>query len=187
MFIGRHLPDERYRVIYTDPPWAYQNWSDAKNGAARAHYPCMKTEEIAALPVGDLAAPDSFLVMWTTGPKFAEGDHLQLMDAWGFKPVTTLFVWNKVNRKGEPYCGLGFYTRSATEFAVLGKRGHPKRREGATKVMQVITAPRIYRHSAKPLETYDRIEELFEGPYIEIFARNRREGWDSWGNELAEE
>lgn len=179
-------PEGKYRLIYMDPPWKYQNWSDAKNGAARAHYDCMTAEEMCELPVDQLADPSGCaLAMWIVGPKLVEGEHLQLLDAWGFKPVTMLFVWNKVNRQGNPYCGIGFYTRSATEFCLLARRGKISRRKTATKVMQVITAPRIYRHSAKPEETYDRLEELFEGPYLEIFARNTRPGWQSWGNDPA--
>jgi len=177
----------KYGVIYIDPPWAYSNWKGKENGAAKAHYNCLSTKEIADIPIGDFAADNCAMLMWVTGPKLAEGAHNILFDAWGFRPVTTAFVWVKTTSDGKPYCGLGFYTRSGAEFCLLGIKGRVSRNKDATKVMQVITEPRIYRHSEKPGVMYSQIEELFPGPYIEIFARNRRLGWDSWGNQLPEE
>jgi N6-adenosine-specific RNA methylase IME4 len=177
----------KYRVILADPPWSYTNWKGKDSGAAKAHYPCMSVEEIAALPVGDLAEENAALLMWITFPKMTEGAHLPIFKAWGFRPVTTAFVWVKSYASGKPYCGLGFYTRSGAEPCILGIRGRSPRRDGATNVRQILEAPRSGRHSAKPSEQYDRIEALFPGPYAEIFARNRRAGWDGWGNEFPEE
>ena len=174
----------KYRVILADPPWFYSNWAGKENGAAKAHYPCMGLGDIARLPVGRVAADDCALLLWITGPKLAEGAHTRLFDAWGFRPVTMAFVWNKTTAAGAPYCGLGFYVRSGAEFCLLGARGRVPRREGATKVLQVITAPRSGRHSEKPQETYERIEALWDGPYLELFARAPRKNWDSWGNEV---
>ena len=188
-----NLPDQQYRVIYIDPPWAYANWSDKKNGAARAHYDCMSVADMCKLPIGDLADPVGCgLIMWITGPAFAEARQIPLLDAWGFKPVTTLFVWRKLTKNFKPLCGLGFHTRHGYEYAILARRGKFSRRKEATKVMQEIDCVTVEKpverpHSKKPIVVYDRIEELYEGPYVEIFARNRRVGWDSWGNQLPKE
>jgi site-specific DNA-methyltransferase (adenine-specific) len=174
----------QYKTILADPPWLYQNWSEAKNGAAKHHYNCMRNGDIASLPIAQVGGDNCALLLWITLPKLVEAAHVPVMKAWNFRPVTCAFVWNKTNRKGEPYTGLGFYTRSGAEACILGIRGKYPRRPEATKVMQVITAPRIHRHSQKPEEQYQRIESLFEGPYIELFARNKRQGWHAWGAEV---
>jgi site-specific DNA-methyltransferase (adenine-specific) len=202
------LPDKKYNVLLCDPPWAYANWSDKAHGAARAWYDCLKLDELKLLPVGDLAADNCALFLWTTGPKLAEGAHLPLMWAWGFRSVTMAFSWVKTTKAGGPYCGLGFYTRSATEHCLLGIKGDAeeiawqqdedstdycmlgikgKMARQSASVRQLITAPRRL-HSQKPDEQYERIEELFgDVPRIELFARaHNRPGWDTWGLEKDE-
>jgi site-specific DNA-methyltransferase (adenine-specific) len=147
----------------------------------------MSPEDIAALPVGDLAARDCALFMWITGPKLVTGAHHPILDAWGFRPVTKAFVWQKSFPNGRPYVGLGFYTRSTSEDCILAIRGKMPRAKEATNVSQLIEAPRR-KHSEKPEEVYERIETLYpEGPYLELFARRRRNGWDGWGDEYPEE
>jgi N6-adenosine-specific RNA methylase IME4 len=173
-----------YKVILADPPWSYANWSDKKNGAAKSQYSCMNLGDIAQLPVNQIGGKNCALFLWITFPKLVEAAHLPIMQAWNFRPVTCAFVWNKTNRKGAPYTGLGFYTRSGSEVCLLGIRGKMPRKATATKVMQVITAPRIYRHSQKPTEQYERIEQLFDGPYLELFARQPWLNWHSWGAEI---
>jgi len=112
-----------------------------------------------------------------------EGKHLPIFKAWNFRPVTLVFVWNKLFQNGAPYLGMGFYTRSGTETCLLGIRGSKPRNKEATGISQVITAPRR-RHSQKPDEQYSKIEALYSGPYLELFARQQRPGWTSWGNEV---
>lgn len=180
-------PTKKYSVILADPPWKYTNWKGKDSGAAKAHYSCMTVKDIAAMPVKNITADDCALFMWSTGPKIAEGAHLPIFESWGFRPVTTAFVWNKTTSKGAPYVGLGFYTRSGAEFCLLGIKGRMPRKKEATSVLQVLTAPRIYRHSAKPAEQYERIEALYDGPYFELFARERRPGWNGFGNDYPEE
>jgi N6-adenosine-specific RNA methylase IME4 len=170
----------RYRVILADPPWSYQNWTAAKHGAAVSVYKTMTLEDICALRVDQLAQDDAALFLWITGPKLTDGAHIDVMRAWRFRPVTVALTWAKTYRDGSPYCGLGFYTRSATEFCLLGIRGRMQKQ--SSSVRQLITAPRG-AHSAKPDEQYERIETLFEGPYLEMFARRRRPGWAAMGNE----
>lgn len=174
----------KYDVILADPPWAYQNWTDKKNGAAAAHYKQLTDADICALPVDTIAAPDALLFLWATFPKLQEG--LDVMRAWGFTYVTTPFVWNKTYADGRPYCGLGFWARSGAELVLLGRRGRGLRRQrGATGVRQVVTAPVMRPHSSKPPEVRDRIVELVgDVPRVELFAREQAPGWHAIGNEI---
>jgi N6-adenosine-specific RNA methylase IME4 len=185
-----------YKTILADPPWPYNGWTAEgvptrkliARGMAPAHYPVMKIKDIAALPVGDLAAKDCVLLMWATWPRLVEA--LEVGKAWGFTYKTNAFLWAKTNpTRGDSFLtrsngwhfGLGYYTRANTEPCLLFTKGHPKRINN--DVAQLIVAP-VGKHSAKPLETYDRIERLVEGPFLELFSRNKREGWHSWGNEI---
>ena len=161
-----------YGVILTDPPWHFRTWSS--KGAGRSPvYDTMTFEQLAELPVAASAAPDCALFMW------AVDSHLQtafdLIEAWGFTYKTIGFIWVK------PSIGMGYWTRKQAEICLLGTRGKPKRLNAG--ISQVIKAPRR-EHSRKPDETYRCIEELVAGPYLEMFARQKRDGWASWGNEV---
>jgi len=173
---------KKYKVILADPPWSFKNDKGSLSGLAADQYSVMSIKDIAALPVREVCQDDAALFMWISAPLMVEGKHLPIFEAWGFRPVTLPFVWVKSFGNGNPYMGLGYYTRSGTEPCLLGIRGSCPRKKDATSVRQVINAPRT-RHSAKPPETYERIESLYDGPYLELFARNRREGWASWGND----
>jgi N6-adenosine-specific RNA methylase IME4 len=163
----------RYGVILADPPWPFDTWSArGKDRSPENHYPTMTLDDIAALPVADLAADDCALFMWCLWSHMP--DARGVLDAWGFRYSTTAFVWAK------PSIGLGYWTRQQTEPCLIAVRGHPKRINA--DVAQLIEAPRG-RHSEKPDEVFARIERLVAGPYIELFARSRRPGWDAWGNE----
>jgi site-specific DNA-methyltransferase (adenine-specific) len=183
--VGNNMdfPTRKYSVILADPPWNFHNAKGGHYGLASAQYSCMTIADIAALPVAQCAAENCALFMWISGPFLVEGKHLPIFEAWGFRPVTLAFVWNKLFGNGSPYLGLGYYTRSGSEPCLLGIRGSMPRKKDAIGVPQVITASRT-RHSTKPHEVYDRIEALYDGPYLELFARSRREGWDVWGNEV---
>lgn len=178
------LPKQRYDVIAADPPWAYL-WGTGKAGgnfAPEKHYRTLSVDELCDLPVRDLRAPNCALALWTTGPTLP--DALRVMDAWGFKYKTALFVWVKLNPKSlTVVTGPGSYTRSACEYVLLGMRGHLKRAT-TEPVSQVIQTPRG-RHSAKPDLMQEGLERLWpDASRIELFARRRRPGWDSWGDEL---
>ena len=137
----------QYSVIYADPPWRYAQ--KGLQGAAEKHYPTMGIDEICALPVADLAAPDSVLFLWATFPQLPEA--LRLIKAWGFQYKSVAFVWLKKNRKSENwFYGLGFWTRGNAEVCLLATRGHPKRQ--AANVHQFIIAPVSYTH----LDVYKR-------------------------------
>ena len=169
-------------MIYADPPWRYTQ--KGLQGAAEKHYPTMGIDEICALPVADLAAPDSVLFLWATFPQLPEA--LRLIKAWGFTYKSVAFVWLKKNRKSESwFYGLGFWTRGNAEVCLLGVSPGFKARDRVRshRVHQVIEAP-FEGHSKKPDETRRRIVELLgDVPRLEMFARDRAPGWDAWGNE----
>ena len=164
------LPEGKYAVIYADPPWSYDN--SGFDQSAASIYPTMTVEEIADLPVGDLAGDECVLLLWATSPLLPEA--FEVMEAWGFEYKASR-VWIK-NRAP----GIGWFVNTRHEFLLIGVRGqgHPKE-----KLDSVIEAP-VTRHSAKPHLLYDEIEWCYDGPYIELFARNEREGWECWGNEV---
>ena len=163
-----------YGAILADPPWRFETRGRGGDRMADNHYPTMTFEDICALPVADLAAPDCALFLWITTEQLMRGQ--EVMAAWGFAYKTVGFVWRKTSGP----MGLGYWTRKQTELCLLGTRGKPRRQ--GQDVEDIIEAPRG-RHSAKPEDQYGRIERLVAGPYLELFARRARPGWDAWGNE----
>lgn len=160
---------ERYGTILADPPWDHQQ--KGTRGAQR-HYSLMRTEEIAALPVARLAAESAHLWLWVTNASLWAGK--QVMEAWGFT-YRSILTWVKFR------LGLGQYLRNQSEHVLLGTRGRAPVRFRAQGSW--FYAP-VQEHSHKPEEQYAIIERLSPGPYLELFARRRRPGWDVWGNEV---
>ena len=128
-----------------------------------------------------LAADDSVLFLWVTGPFLAAGLHLPVIEWWGFRPSSMAFVWVKTNADGTFFSGNGYGTRANAEVCILARRGSLQRLDKG--VEQVIESARR-EHSRKPDEAYERIEQLFPGPYVELFARRPRPDWTPWGNEV---
>ncbi len=141
----------------------------------------MSADEICSLPVADIAAENSVLFLWTTFPNLQES--FRVIEAWGYKYSTAAFVWVKRNKKAVSwFMGLGYWTRANAEICLLATKGKPKRI--SKSVRQIIDAPIEY-HSKKPDETRERIVELMgDLPRIELFARQKTDGWDVWGNEV---
>lgn len=168
-----------YSIVYADPPWSYRD--KGCEGAAARRYALMDNAAIAALPVQRLAADDAVLFLWATYPLLPQA--LEVMRGWGFAYKNVAFQWVKTNPKsGTPFYGLGHWTRGNTEACLLGVRGKPRR--VAANVFQIIHSP-IRRHSAKPPEARERIVQLMgDLPRVELFARERAEGWDSTGLDL---
>jgi N6-adenosine-specific RNA methylase IME4 len=126
-----------------------------------------------------LVHPDSFLFLWVPNALLPSG--LEVMAAWGFD-YKTMITWVKTTKDGRPRIGGGHYTRGCTEQLLLGRRGRATVR--ARNVPNVIMAPRG-AHSAKPDESYQLIEKLCKGPYLELYARRRySEAWSVWGNQV---
>lgn len=178
------LPAKQYSVIYADPPWAYQQaGATAKaRGTAVKHYPTMTTAEICALPVREIVRGGAACFMWATFPNITEA--IKVMEAWGFTYKTAAFVWVKKNRKnGGNFMGMGAYTRANAEVCLLGVTPgfKAKTQIRAHNVHQIIEAP-FEGHSKKPDETRRRIVELLgDVPRLEMFARQRADGWDALG------
>lgn len=170
----------KYGAILADPPWHFAVRSPKGEGrSASRHYATGCHDTLASIPVSDWAADDCALFIWATDPMLPAA--LDLMAAWGFTFKTVAFHWTKRNRDGSPFTGMGYWTRANPEQCLLGTRGNPKRLH--KDVRRWIDAPRR-EHSRKPDEIYDRIERLVAGPYLEMFARQTKAGWDAWGNEV---
>ncbi len=171
----------RYNIIYADPPWLYDNSRDDNPAMGGSTYPKMTPEEIGALPIARIAAPDCALFLWATMPKLKEA--LDVIDAWGFRYITCAFVWVKTNPNGIGiYSGLGHWTNQNSELCLFAKRGRPERI--SKEVKQICLAP-VEDHSTKPPEIRDRILALMGNlPRIELFARHIVPDWDYFGNEV---
>lgn len=171
----------KYKIIYADPPWSYKDKALAGNRGAGCKYDVMSIKDICALPVGGVCYKDCILFMWVTMPKLNEC--LQVIEAWGFEYKTVAFTWVKKNKKSDSwFWGMGRWTRANAEVCLLATKGNPKRMSAA--VHSVIDS-RIQQHSQKPDEVRKRIVALMgDIPRIELFARQKIKGWDSWGNEI---
>jgi N6-adenosine-specific RNA methylase IME4 len=171
-----------FATILADPPWRFQNRTGkmAPEHQRLLRYPTMTLQEIVALPVCRLAAARAHLYLWVPNALLAEG--LEVMRGWGFTYKTNL-VWYKVRKDGGPDGrGVGFYFRNVTELVLFGVRGNLRTlAPGRTQVNLLATRKR--EHSRKPHELYHLIEACSPGPYLELFARCKRPGWQQWGNE----
>ncbi len=185
----------KYRCIVADPPWPYESdralTKTPLSGGGLAHgvqdrgYSTMSMDDLKALPVAEMTETDAHLYLWVTNSFMAEGH--DLARAWGFKPKTIL-TWVKTHH-GDPArvsMKTGYYFRGATEHAIFCVRGslRLKTTEG---VPTAFLWPRIARHSVKPEAFLDLVERCSPGPYLEMFARRRREGWEAWGNQAPQE
>ncbi len=191
MSVVAPFPQQRFHTIYADPPWLERGGGQIKRGADR-HYELMSTKDIAALPVSSIIEPDAHLWLWVTN-NFLE-DGLAVMRAWGFRYVSNV-AWIKSKQREDDeelyemglQIGLGQYIRGAHELCLFGVRGslpYRYREDGKRAQMRsVLIAPR-QEHSAKPERMAKLIEEVSHPDYIELFARQRRDGWTSWGNQV---
>lgn len=171
-----------FKTILADPPWRFLTWTGRGGVPTRKAdepYQTTATEVLGHLPVAQIAAPDCALFMWTVGSHFKEA--IQLGEAWGFEYKACAFVWVKSKLGGWPKIGMGYWTRAQTEQVWLFTRGKPKRL--SMGVPQLIHCARG-AHSAKPDQTYEGVEALTAGPYLEMFARSQRPGWSAWGNQV---
>jgi N6-adenosine-specific RNA methylase IME4 len=174
------LKPRRYGVIYADPPWSFRNWSEKGTGRnAVSHYDCLSFEQLSKLRVSDYAAEDCALFLWAVDPLLHKA--FELIRAWGFEYKTVAFYWVKQNTKTEGFfTGLGYWTRANPEQCLLATQGKPRRIN--RDVRKLVVSPRR-EHSRKPEEVRVQIERLVAGPYLELFARDTKGGWDCWGDQ----
>ena len=184
-------PMKKYNIIYADPAWSYYNDSTAKpdcttiKGMRRPPYQVMSSSEIMSLPIEELADDDAILFIWTTDYHLEKC--MQVIKAWGFQYKTVGFVWSKKNKSGGQVCFMGAYTmKSGVELCLLATRGkNAHKLVKKHNIKAYIESPRLH-HSKKPDEIRDRIVELVgDIPRIELFARQKTDGWDVWGNEVS--
>src|SRR5687767_1699760 len=178
-FVGKR----RYATILADPPWQFTNKTGkvAPEHKRLSRYPTLKLDDIAALPVAQVAAPTSHLYLWCPNALLPEG--VAVMKAWGFTYKSNL-VWHKIRKDGGPDGrGVGFYFRNVTELILFGVRGKNARTLAPGRRQVNFLATRKREHSRKPDEQYDIIEECSSGPFLELFARGTRKGWATWGNQ----
>lgn len=192
-----NLPLFHYNAIHADPPWNFSAYSEkGQEKGAQRHYDCMSLHDIKALPVGSAASKDCALFLWVTDPTLEQG--LEVMKAWGFQYKSVAFTWAKLNKRfvyrlplthtdsilgkleGMFFMGTGYWTRSNPEMCLLGTTGNPERLSRG--VRQLIVEP-LREHSRKPESVYTRIPELVNGPYLDLFSREKRPGWDNYGLE----
>ena len=172
---------KKYNIIYADPPWSYNDKALAGNRGACCKYSVMTTEDIANLPIKEMSADDCILFIWVTMPKLNEV--FDVIKSWGFEYKTCGFTWVKRNKKSNSwFWGMGRWTRANAELCLIATKGKPKRQSAS--VLSIIDTP-IEQHSKKPDIVRDKIIELCgDLPRVELFARQKHEGWDSWGNEI---
>lgn len=180
------LPKGHFSVVLADPPWPFATWSHKGQGrSGEAHYSTMDHAAIEAMPVQSLMADDAVLFLWIVQTQIPQA--VRLVEAWGFTLKSLAFLWVKGDSLPlfpddvVTQMGMGKWTRAETEQCWLATRGNPKRLNA--DVRQVID-DRRREHSRKPDGIHERIERLVAGPYLELFARQRRPNWTIWGNQV---
>ena len=179
----RFAHGREFGTILADPPWQFQNKTGkiAPEHKRLSRYGTLTLPEILELPVSKIAAPTAHLYLWVPNALLPEG--LQVMTSWGFKYKGNL-IWHKIRKDGEPDGrGVGFYFRNVTEVILFGVRGKNARTLAPGRRQVNFIKTRKREHSRKPDEQYPIIEACSPGPFLELFARGRRAGWSSWGNQ----
>lgn len=172
-----------FSTIMADPPWRFTNRTGkvAPEHRRLRRYQTMSFDEIRAMPVASHLAESAHLYLWCPNALLPEG--LSVLEAWGFTYKTNI-VWYKIRKDGGPDGrGVGFYFRNVTELVLFGIRGRMRTLQPGRRQVNLFPT-RKEEHSRKPLALYDIIEQCSPGPYLELFARERREGWVQWGDEL---
>lgn len=177
-----NLSKQKFTTILADPPWQFANRTGkmAPEHKRLSRYATLSLSEIMNLPVADVSANESHLYLWIPNALLDEG--LKVMHAWGFKYKTNI-VWFKIRKdRGPDGRGVGFYFRNTTEMLLFGIKGRMRTLPPGRSQVNIIQSQKR-EHSRKPDEQYDLIESCSPGPYLELFARGPRVGWQVWGNE----
>ena len=169
----------KYKIIYADPPWSYDDKCLHRGGAER-HYKTTANSELCNIDVQSISDDDCILFMWATFPKMAEA--LELIEAWGFTYKTNGFTWVKKNKIADTlFWGMGRWTRSNAEVCLIAVKGKPTR---VGKGVHSVIEAKVSKHSKKPEIVKNKIIELVgDLPRLEMFARNASPGWDVFGDE----
>ena len=178
---------KKYKTIYADPPWQFQNRTGkvAPEHKRLTRYDTMKLDEIKQLPVDEIADEKSHLYLWVPNALLPEG--LEVMKAWGFQYKTNI-IWEKVRKDGMPDGrGVGFYFRNVTEMLLFGIKGDKNRTLDAGRSQVNLIRSMKREHSRKPDEFIPLIESCSSAPFLELFTRGNRCGWDMWGNQATDD
>ncbi len=181
------LPNKKYNIIYADPPWSFssrelQKYNGIRFTSMDKHYQTQHKSWIKELPVKDISDKDCALFLWTTDAHLKEA--IATIESWGFKYITIVFIWEKKTKTGKTVANLGAWTMKNYEICLLGTKGGMLKHKKVNNIYQKVEAERT-KHSKKPEEVRKRIELLFgDLPRIELFARQKTEGWDVWGDEV---
>ena len=171
---------KKYQIIYADPPWSYNDKMSGHKQGAQTHYQTQGLEWIRGLPIKDISDKNCTLFLWGTSPLLQEA--FEVIKAWGFKYKTLGFCWVKEYHEGLPVKNLGRYTMGGVELCLLATKGKPQRK---IKNMRQVHFDIRTKHSEKPPAIREKIVKLMgDLPRIELFARQKTEGWDVWGNEV---
>jgi N6-adenosine-specific RNA methylase IME4 len=184
--LAEHANGKKYATILADPPWQFNNRTGkmAPEHKRLNRYPTMPLNEICALPVSRVAAETAHLYLWVPNALLPDG--LEVLKSWGFEYKSNL-IWYKTRKDGGPdRRGVGFYFRNVTEILLFGVRGRNARTLQPGRSQENIIVKQKREHSRKPDEQYDLIESCSNGPFLELFARGPRPGWDVWGNQAEE-
>ena len=182
---------KKYQIIYADPAWSHYNnmsvsveQNKAKDFISRNPYPVMSTEDIKALPIKDIADENCILFIWTTDYHLSRC--CEVINAWGFEYKTVGFAWQKLTKDNKPVTFMGNYTmKSGIELCLLATKGKGFQKWIKKRNVRALVQAQREEHSKKPDEVRNRIVQLLgERPRIELFARQKTDGWDVWGNEL---
>lgn len=179
--------DKKYSTIYADPPWRFQNRSGkvAPEHKRLSRYETMSLDDIKKLPVSEISAEKSHLYLWVPNALLPDG--LAVMEAWGFEYKSNL-IWEKVRKDGQPDGrGVGFYFRNVTEILLFGVKGDKNRTLDPARSQVNLIRTKKREHSRKPDEMVELIERCSPGPFLEMFARGDRDGWDMWGNQATDD
>jgi len=176
------FPNKKYQIIYADPPWSYKDKMSGHSFSLDHEYKTQSKQWISQLPVQEISENTCCLFLWVTCPLLDEG--IEVLKAWGFKYKTVAFCWSKITKTGKKVSNLGRWTMGNIELCLLGIKGKPNKWRIRKNIKQLVEAERT-KHSKKPKEVRERIVALLGNrPRIELFARERTEGWDVWGDEV---
>lgn len=179
------VPNKGYASILADPPWRFLNRTGkvAPEHKRLSRYDTLSLEEIKQIPVQSVAGDKSHLYLWVPNALLPDG--LEVLKAWGFTYKSNI-IWHKVRKDGGPDGrGVGFYFRNTTELVLFGIRGSMRTLDPGRSQVNIIRTQK-QEHSRKPDELYELIERCSPGPYLEIFARGKRDGWDVFGDQSEE-
>ncbi len=181
------LPNRKYNIIYADPPWKFSSpkFQDGNRGFGNRvedHYLTMNDSEIKNIPVHKICKTDCILFFWTIDSKLKSA--IEIIENWGFRYATIGFTWIKQYKSGSICYNFGTYTLKSSEICLIGIKGKLKNIKKKNNIKNLVFAERL-QHSKKPNFIRNQIVELCGNlPRIELFAREKFEGWDYWGNEL---